>query len=340
MCLKAVIYQFIFLAFRWNNEFNILSDSTSNFSTNMNRALVAPLILVLLVAVINAGLWDDSINQNLCNGIRQCDCDVDQMSFELFCPRLDRNVRISIPDGYSTLHIECEIPAEFRFDNYPKLNISKIYGIRFVNCSIPPKDSFRPLLERFGIKKVDSFEANKMGHLLHRQFSGGFEKLNVLTLRGSRITELHENAFQALPELRDLYLSTNKITILPKNVFNNLSKLSALILSKNELKSLQEGIFKHQKELKRLYLDNNRLEHLTKETFTGLSSLNFLYLHDNNFKRMTEKVFHNIPTLTYITLGNVDMKHEIPENIFGLNHHLEHINLVRVRISNFFFFFL
>lgn len=305
--------------------------------------MIATLKFMLLVAVVNSDLWDYSIKTNLCDGISNCKCDLNQNSFFLYCPELHQKVRFSIrliQDDefvkYSFFYIKCATPTLLDFKTFPKLEIGNVYAVKLVNCSIPANDSLGPLLQHFGINETQEFEANNMGRSLQQQFSIGFENLRGLTLRGNVITKLNKNAFQTLPKLYYLDLTYNDISFLHKDGFHNLNRLSTLILSNNKLKILDEEIFTHLKALHELYLDNNKLEVLTKETFTGIRSLRVLQLQKNNFTRIMADIFHNIPQLEFISLGNDKNKFDIPDNLFATNCHLQHINLERVKISYLF----
>ncbi|XP_062604680.1 reticulon-4 receptor-like 2 [Saccostrea cucullata] len=54
-------------------------------------------------------------------------------------------------------------------------------------------------------------------------------------LASNKISIIHTNAFNGLPNLQELYIYNNKITVLNKDIFLGLSKLETLAVNGNPL---------------------------------------------------------------------------------------------------------
>ncbi|KAJ6637234.1 Protein toll [Pseudolycoriella hygida] len=217
-------------------------------------------------------------------------------------------------------------------DSYQHNMNEKIHEVTIINCSIQDGHGFDAELERCEIKgEIVTFQANKV-RSLKGLFRSGFAKLENLILYRNQITEVNEDAFSQVPNLKKLDLGRNIIVRLHKYSFSKCVELNVLKLNGNRLSTLPDGIFEKQKKLEILYLNANRLESITKETFEGLDSLIVLNLELNNFKYISEDVFQNIPRLRRIQFGN--SKIQIPRNIFAHHVNLTYVDLLKVNVTN------
>lgn len=80
----------------------------------------------------------------------------------------------------------------------------------------------------------------------------------MLDLTGNYLTELRENSFSNLKNLRQLYLGENHIINIKPGSFTN-SSVIILILNSNRLMELQEGMFEGLTKLQQLALKDNQV---------------------------------------------------------------------------------
>lgn len=121
-----------------------------------------------------------------------------------------------------------------------------------------------------------------------------FISLRYLNLQENRINVIHEQAFQDLTRLENLYLNDNLLSDLPKLAFKGLSRLKMLNLGGNQLTNLSKTWFSDQVELEVLYLDRNQLLYIEEGTFENLTSLITLHLNSNNLTTLPFPVFQPI----------------------------------------------
>lgn len=295
--------------------------------------MVAKAILLILTTLYGCHSWNYD-EQN---------CSTNKIFVNLKClDSKQHSINIFLVD--QTLHITHDNGlVDIDLETFPKLDIShelrkanrKLIRIKMENCTLPNGHSFGILFEHLGIEdEILAFEGVNIARssfLIDGRFSGGFEKVENLTLSGNSIRQLDEHVFQSLPKLFNLDLSHNEIVTVHKNVFKNMTELKQLKLSWNRLKSLSEGMFDHQKHLNVLSLHSNRLSYLTKDMFQGLDCLNVLTLEKNEFSGLTSDVFHNLPALLQISLGNSNMR--VPYTIFAKQSHLQYVFLEKVNVN-------
>ena len=122
---------------------------------------------------------------------------------------------------------------------------------------------------------------NKFTVLYQADFEGlKRTMLKLLSVSNCRISSVHEDTFQPLIHITDLYLDDNRISHLPQNVFGNLWNLTILNLGNNRFTKLPCDIFRHVTALKQLFLqDLTQISHTNVcPQFESLSRLYLLYL--------------------------------------------------------------
>lgn len=86
------------------------------------------------------------------------------------------------------------------------------------------------------------------------------ESIHNLNLSHNNLTQIPDNIFNKLKNVKVLNLSHNKLIKLPNKIFDNLIKLEIINISENQLTSLSENIFLKLKELTSIDLLNNYLD--------------------------------------------------------------------------------
>lgn len=101
-------------------------------------------------------------------------------------------------------------------------------------------------------------------------------KINLLTIRDSRVTEFNPNWFAANSTLRNLYLDGNLITSLPAGAFDVFANLSVVNLNRNQLTVLNSNaVFG---TLTAFYAMNNQIYAIDSRMFDNIQNLQNLFL--------------------------------------------------------------
>ena len=138
---------------------------------------------------------------------------------------------------------------------------------------------------------------------------------SVLHLDKNEIIEIDANAFQHLPNLRQLHLYYTPLVELPNYLFEGSPLLTRLFLSDNKLYTLHPRVFKGLENLEWLDLFKNKLAILNEELFRGLSNLVTLSLNGNELLTLPVRIFEGLDNLGWLYLSN-NMLRTLPLGIF------------------------
>ncbi|XP_044918083.1 epiphycan isoform X2 [Felis catus] len=129
------------------------------------------------------------------------------------------------------------------------------------------------------------------------------DDLKRIDLTSNLISEIDEDAFRKLPQLRELVLRDNKIRQLPELP----NTLTFIDISNNRLgrKGIKQEAFKDMYDLHHLYLTDNNLDHIPLPLPENLRAL---HLQNNNILEMHEDTFCNVKNLTYIRKALEDIR--------------------------------
>lgn len=150
----------------------------------------------------------------------------------------------------------------------------------------------------------------------------GFKKLTKVLLAHNSITEVPDDGFRGLDQLKEIDLRGNQIAFLSDQVFENLHVLEFLDLSFNQLRILPRHLVSSLQMLNTFYLSGNRLTELPDQFFEGLVSLAFVYLYDNPWN--CNCALENLKT--WVTENDF--------NIYILNGTVTHLDPQSVRCSS------
>ncbi|XP_049589932.1 opticin [Syngnathus scovelli] len=126
---------------------------------------------------------------------------------------------------------------------------------------------------------------NSIRHMKNTDFRN-LGKLQSIDLTGNQISEMDEDVFGSLEQLRDLLLAENNLQALPELPVT----LTHIDLRNNRLNSqgIHSESFKDMSQLEFLYLSNNNLDYIP----TPLPlSLRVLHLQGNNIQSLHEDTF-------------------------------------------------
>lgn len=254
-------------------------------------------------------------------------------TYEVSCPIEQRAVKIHfVPRDYAV--IECSTIND-EYNRIPHMEIGKIEKVMIKGCKLPEGSSLLAVLKRLGIDSVRSlFLANErkdFPNSLIKDHFRGLNDINRLSISAARQSELPDNLFEEVPDLKWLELKNSKIERM-KNALSKLVKLESLEITGTSLTQLEEGTFENLTNLQTLSLWSNKLEKITKEDFRGLSSLLLLDLLNNKIDRLDADAFSHLEKLTQINL-NKNLFTTLPEGLFSNNHNLREVRLIYNNIS-------
>ncbi|KAJ8270229.1 hypothetical protein GJAV_G00111880 [Gymnothorax javanicus] len=141
-------------------------------------------------------------------------------------------------------------------------------------------------------------------------------RLEVLTIRGTKVEDIQGELFKNLKALQRLRLDRNNIMTLSQETFRGLGQLKSLDLSHNSLSTILDGIFDDLENLQELYLSQNHIKDLPAELFSKLHKLQKLYLSRNCISVLPEGIFTNLLALTELSLFGNCLK-SLSVGVFG-----------------------
>ncbi|XP_023241402.1 protein toll-like [Centruroides sculpturatus] len=153
-----------------------------------------------------------------------------------------------------------EINSFTQSEEHPFLGLeNRLVSVSIRNCQLGTGIDWERFSKVNSLTYLDlSFNTFKTGEKESFRFS--HPTLASLTLKGSNVESVADDAFARLLNVIFLDLSENKLKSLKRCMFPRDSKIKFLNLSNNRLSSLPNDIFSNMLHLKRIYLMYNRLQ--------------------------------------------------------------------------------
>ena len=131
-------------------------------------------------------------------------------------------------------------------------------------------------------------------------------KLELLDLSDNHLTDLSNNVFGMLPELKFLNLSHNThLATIPSNLIQTLSNLEKFDMSHTGLKILTPDFFSKSSKLKRIHLQHNSIAEISDGVFANMLNLTAIDLSFNNINNIKQGAFVNVMNIKELYLkGN------------------------------------
>ncbi|KAI4884275.1 hypothetical protein NFI96_003573 [Prochilodus magdalenae] len=127
-------------------------------------------------------------------------------------------------------------------------------------------------------------------------------ELNVLRLKGNKISSLSDNMFERCFNLTELEISQNEISHVSAPVFKGLTRLRKLQLQYNKLTQVKNA-FQMLPTLEFVDLSINRIRRLNCSDFANLTRLTQLYLYGNKISEIRSCLFKDLQNLKVLKLG-------------------------------------
>ncbi|XP_017783474.1 PREDICTED: toll-like receptor 4 [Nicrophorus vespilloides] len=220
------------------------------------------------------------------------------------------------------------------------------------------KELPRNLLEVIGKTNITHLTLTKNKFEIIEQFPK-MPKITRLDLNEVLALNIVPNAFEFLPNLKNLYLSRNLFSEVPKGArlaqlknldisvlkyngyspsyfslydkaFVNMTNLSVMNLSGNNIRKLSKNVFIGLSNLTIMSLKNSYVFFIENSTFVPLRNLIYLDLSDNRFAtRYFEKyLFTGLDKLEVLRLGHCSIGNlQLPQDIFENLRSLKHLGL-------------
>lgn len=151
---------------------------------------------------------------------------------------------------------------------------------------------------------------NMVGNQIRGFPYGTFERLTNLEelyLDRNPLTELRDESFLTLTNLRILSMANCQLSRLNGVMFYDFVNMHTLRLNDNEIEMLPEGAFHNMTSLEVLYIGNNRLGFLNATQFGGsMSSIRIINAPSNRINAVDRNILQNSPNLNNLLLpGNI-----------------------------------
>lgn len=145
---------------------------------------------------------------------------------------------------------------------------------------------------------------------------GHFSSLSIrsLSLRGSHLALLQENAFSGFSVVEQLDLSDNQLSELDASLFNFTTNLLSLSFAQNQISQLSSKIFARLHQLQHLNLSYNDISILPTGLFVSQGRLISLDLSFNRLSLLNGDDFDELKPLRLLTLKGNQLTH-----IFGFH---------------------
>ncbi|KAK6645203.1 hypothetical protein RUM43_001479 [Polyplax serrata] len=172
--------------------------------------------------------------------------------------------------------------------------------------------TFRALtsLEELDLSSNELTSINLSPSVFEGPFDVGFYEplqLKILDLSGNELHTLHQDLFEHLPHLEQLYLKGNPFKILDKPTviaISSLPNLKVLDLSFTMIKNLPPGFLHTPKKLQELVLMGNLFKEVPSDVLEESHDLKILNLNDNPIKVLSrERPFPEMPSLTQLHIS-------------------------------------
>lgn len=210
------------------------------------------------------------------------------------------------------------MPSDFR----PFTKFISHLTIGIANLSTLPNDTFSLLpnlhslsvranilnLTQLNFKHASKLVILNFGYndLIARLESGLFKNaqmLEYIDLGFNQISEIENEAFRGLSNLKTLFLEANTIAAIKNKTFSGAKNLQRLDLSKNEISDIETGSFAHMSKLKSIHLNQNRISRLSAGIFSGFCVIERIDLSVNMITDIESGVFDKLTTLQTLELG-------------------------------------
>ncbi|XP_060067622.1 leucine-rich repeat-containing protein 70-like [Ylistrum balloti] len=129
----------------------------------------------------------------------------------------------------------------------------------------------------------------------------GMRNLRLLMLENNMLQNISYRAFKPLTNLKEIWLSNNKLFYIPQGLPKNLE---TLYLDNNEIFEVQSHLFLNHSKLRLLSFEMNKIQRVHAESFRGLQSIQEINLQFNQIAMIPARTFTDLSALTTLQLSH------------------------------------
>ncbi|KAM7448363.1 hypothetical protein ABFA07_003528 [Porites harrisoni] len=157
----------------------------------------------------------------------------------------------------------------------------------------------------------------------------------ILMLYNTGLSNIPQNAFQGLSNLKEINIQSNPLTSIAGNAFQGVAKLNILILSRNNLSQVTADSFKGLTAVTKMYLEYNDFAMFPDGLFEDTFSLQYLKIGNNKLTAISANLFNKLSNLVLLSLSNNKISSVSPESFSSMKSNLTHLNLDNNHLNKF-----
>lgn len=124
--------------------------------------------------------------------------------------------------------------------------------------------------------------------------------LRLLMMDDNLIHNISDRAFKPLENLKEMWLSQNELFFIPHGLPPNLE---TLYMDNNRIYTMPSRLFRDDSKLKVLSLEMNKIVNISSDAFKGLENLEQINLQFNRISEIRTRTFSHLPALTVLQLS-------------------------------------
>ncbi|XP_033763340.1 leucine-rich repeat-containing protein 15-like [Pecten maximus] len=129
----------------------------------------------------------------------------------------------------------------------------------------------------------------------------GMRNLRLLMLENNKLENISYRAFQPLSNLKEMWLSHNNLFYVPQGLPKNLE---TLYLDNNQVFEIQSHLFLNHSKLRLLSFEMNKIQRVHAESFRGLQSIQQINLQFNEISMIPAGTFTDLSALTTLQMSH------------------------------------
>lgn len=129
----------------------------------------------------------------------------------------------------------------------------------------------------------------------------GIRNLRLLMLENNMLKNISYRALKPLKNLKEVWLSNNQLFYIPQGLPTNLE---TLYLDNNHVYEIQSHLFLNHSKLRIISLEMNRIQRIYGESFRGLQGVQQINLQFNDISMIPDGTFSDLSALTTLQLSH------------------------------------
>lgn len=228
---------------------------------------------------------------------------------------LEHNVKYSFQHE---LEYDSDIPSKWT-------NLYTCKGGSVIDLQDIPEDDYITIIV------IEDMPLGSLNNSMFKRFAG---HLVALTCTNCQLTNIDDDTFVGLKNLRYLSLPRNNLTKVKTAWFNDTVYLKTLEFTGNRINDIENNAFSKLDILTSIDLRHNNLTRLKAEWFAHLVGVNIVSLQANKISSIEDNTFSNLTRLQYLALEGNKLK-QAKGKWFGDNATLQMLSLSNNNVEYF-----